>query len=202
MPMLLLASRSAGKVKEYTSLLSDLGGMLIALAETGIGEEVDETGATFEDNARLKARRYARLSGLPTLSDDSGLEVDALGGAPGVHTARFGGPGLSPAQRWALLLERLRGLPAEGRTARFRCVVAVALPGGSVSTFEGTLEGRIALAPAGAGGFGYDPVFCLPERGCTLAELPEAEKNRISHRARAVMAARPYLRALLRGEAR
>lgn len=159
---------------------------------------MEETGATFVENAKLKAEGYARLSGLLTLADDSGLEVLALGGEPGVYSARYAGEDATDAERYNLLLSRLQHVPPEHRHAQFRCAIAVAEPGGSASVVEAKVEGYIALAPKGTGGFGYDPIFYLPENDCTMAELPEAEKNKISHRARAARAARDYL---LRGYA-
>lgn len=194
---LLVATHNKGKLREYRDLLRDVPARLVYLDEVGIHEEVPETGATFEENAVQKARAYARLSGLLTLADDSGLEVDALGGAPGVHSARYAGLNASDEDRIRKLLAELEGVPPEKRTARFRCVIAVATPEGEVVTAEGTVEGFIADAPRGHHGFGYDPVFYLPERGCTMAELPPEEKNRISHRARAAQAIKPRLLELL-----
>ena len=156
----------------------------------------DETGQTYHDNARLKARAAGALTGMLALADDSGIEVDALGGAPGVHSARFGGPGLDDAGRTALLLERLRGVPPTARTARYRCVIALVWPDGRERTVEGTAEGVITLAPRGAGGFGYDPVFEDPALGRTFAELTPEEKAAVSHRGRAVRAAAALLRGL------
>jgi XTP/dITP diphosphohydrolase len=168
----------------------------VTLNDVGIRDEVPEDEPTFEANAVAKARGYARLSGLLTLADDSGLVVDALGGRPGVQTARYGGPGLSAAQRYGLLLKELEGVAWARRTARFRCVIALAAPDGELlGQAEGVCEGLIALAPHGEGGFGYDPVFYLPDHGLTMAQLPAAEKHRISHRGRALQALSPLLRA-------
>ncbi len=197
MTVLLVATHNPGKVREYARLLRDLPVRLTFLDEVGITEAVPETGATFEENAVLKARAYARRTGLLTLADDSGLEVDALGGAPGVHSARYAGPNATDMDRIRKLLDALAGVPLERRTARFRCVIAVATPEGEVITAEGTVEGYIAEAPRGSHGFGYDPIFYLPERDRTMAELPPEEKNRLSHRARAAEAIKPHLRALL-----
>jgi XTP/dITP diphosphohydrolase len=153
----------------------------------------EETGQTYAENALEKARAAAHLTGALALGDDSGLEVDALGGAPGLHTARFGGPGLSDPDRRMLLLERLRdGTPAR-RTARFRCAIALAGPGKADNVVEGVVEGMIAEAPRGTGGFGYDPLFLYPPLGRTFAELSDAEKQRVSHRGRALQAARRLL---------
>ncbi len=195
---LLVASHNKGKVAEYADILSDLAIEWLTLDEAGVAEDVAETGATFRDNAILKAVAYARQTGLLTLADDSGLEVDALDGQPGVYTARYGGPGLSAADRYHLLLRNLRDTPPERRTARFHCVVALAGPDGELlGTADGVCEGVIAAAPAGVGGFGYDPVFYLPERGQTMAQLDAAEKHLISHRGRAAAAIAPLLRRML-----
>jgi len=185
MMKLLIATHNPGKVKEYQALLAGLPLELTYPAQEGLDIEVTETGESFAENARLKAAAYARASGLLTLADDSGLEVDALGGEPGIHSARYAGNGASDEERYRLLLDKLPGVPWEERTARFRCVIAVATPAGQVHTAEGTCEGIIAFAPQGEHGFGYDPVFYFPEHGMTMAELPPETKNRISHRAKA-----------------
>ena len=189
MPELLLATNNRGKIREYAELLSGCGYQLVTPAEKGIDIEVAETGETFADNAILKARALAAASGLLTLADDSGLEVDALGGAPGVHSARYAGDNASDAERIALLLKNLVGVPVDRRAARFRCVIAIANPAGNVRMAEGSIEGIIAFTPKGSNGFGYDPVFLLPDIGKTMAELPPGEKNRLSHRACAARAA-------------
>ncbi len=196
---LLIATRNRGKLREYRRLLEGLPLELVTLDDVDVDLDVEETGETFEANARLKAEAYARASGLPTLADDSGLEVDALGGAPGVRSARYGAPeARSDEDRYRLLLRRLEGVPEEARTARFVCVVAFADPrAGVLRTARGTCEGRIARAPRGRHGFGYDPVFLLPD-GRTMAELSPEEKNRISHRARALEALRPWLEGWVR----
>ena len=202
MTTLLIATNNQGKLAELRELLTDLPLDLVTLRDVGIDVEVEETGDTFAANAILKATEYGRLADLPTLADDSGLEVDALGGQPGVTTARYGAPDArSHRDRYLLLLRNLAGVPWDQRTARFRCVIALATPRfaedeADVQTVEGVLEGYIAFEPAGEGGFGYDPVFYVPEYGCTLAQLPAAVKNRISHRGQAVQAARPLLAAL------
>jgi XTP/dITP diphosphohydrolase len=187
-----------GKVSEYRELLYDLDAAWVGLDDVGIDWEVAESGETVEENAILKAARYAEASGLLTLADDSGLEVEALGGQPGVHTARFGGDGLNARERYLLLLDRLRDVPLERREARFRCVVALADTAGLIATASGIVEGSIALAPSGSEGFGYDPVFYVPAQGLTLAQLPVAVKNQTSHRARALAALKPRLEAALR----
>jgi len=194
---LLVATNNPGKVREYEALLRGLSLTLTYPAQEGIDIEVEETGSTFAENACLKATAYARASGLLTLADDSGLEVDALGGQPGTRSARFAGEGTSDEDRYRLLLNKLEGLPWERRTARFRCVIAIATPQGGVRTAEGTCEGVIAFEPKGEHGFGYDPVFYMPEHGQTMAELEPEIKNRISHRARAAEGARRILQELL-----
>jgi XTP/dITP diphosphohydrolase len=196
---LLVATHNPGKVREYQTLLADLPLEVTYLDAEGITLEVEETGLTFAENAVLKATTYARASGLWTWADDSGLEVDALGGAPGVYSARYGGPGLSDADRYRKLLDALTGVPWAGRTARFRCVVALATPAGDVRTGDGACEGIIAFGPVGSNGFGYDPVFYLPDRGQTMAQLPAETKHEISHRGRASRAAETLLEAMFRG---
>nr|HID14740.1 RdgB/HAM1 family non-canonical purine NTP pyrophosphatase [Anaerolineae bacterium] len=195
---LLIATQNPGKVREFRFLLAPLKARLCFPFELGLQVKVPEDGITYADNASQKALAYMRVSGLLTLADDSGLEVDALDGAPGIHSARYTQG--RDADRVAALLTQLRSAPWEQRTARFRCVVVIATPSGEFYSAEGVCEGLIAFEPAGEGGFGYDPVFYLPEYGCTMAQLPEAEKNRISHRARAVKAALPILRRLLAQE--
>ncbi len=194
---LLIATHNQGKVREYRALLADLPIQVTYLDEVGIEMEVAETGQTFAENARLKALSYARLSGLWTWADDSGLEVDALGGAPGIHSARYAGVGATDADRYRKLLDALAGVPWDKRTARFRCVVALATPDGQIHLAEGVCEGVIAFGPAGSNGFGYDPVFYLPDRGLTMAQLPPEVKNEISHRGRAARAAKALLMALM-----
>jgi len=172
MMKLLIATRNPGKVREYEKLLAGLPLELTHPAQEGLDIEVAETGASFADNARLKATAYARASGLLTLADDSGLEVDALGGEPGIRSARYAGTGASDEERYRLLLAKLQDVPWEKRTARFRCVIAVATPAGQIHTTEGTCEGIITFEPKGGHGFGYDPVFYFQEHEMTMAELP------------------------------
>ena len=185
MPKLLIATRNMGKMRELRQLLGGVPHEIASLDDLGIADEIEETGATFEENAALKAEGYSRLSGLLTLADDSGLEVDALGGAPGVRSARYAGADASDADRVALLLKNLEGTRADDRTARFRCVIAISAPGERTRLYSGVCEGRIAAEPRGDNGFGYDPVFDFPELGMTMAELPSERKNAVSHRARA-----------------
>lgn len=196
---LLLATHNTGKKVELADLLGDLGVDLKTPADLDLDMVVAEVGRTFEENAVLKATEYARATGYLTLADDSGLEVDALNGQPGVHTARYGGEGLTPRQRYERLLQVLADVPWDKRTARFRCVVALADADGLLGTASGKCEGLISYAPAGEQGFGYDPVFFLPERGLTMAQLTAEEKQQISHRGRAIMAIKPLLRELLAG---
>lgn len=191
---LLIATHNAGKLAELRSLLGATPYTLLSLADVGIHADVEETGATLEENAALKATAYARLAGLPTLADDSGLEVDALNGAPGVHSARYAGSGATDADRIEKLLANLAAHQPPW-TARFRCVIAIALPDGGVELRDGACEGVITPQPRGDNGFGYDPVFLLPQRGKTMAELSDAAKNRISHRA---IAAQKAAQALIR----
>lgn len=195
---LLVATHNQGKVAEYAEMLADLAVEWLGLADAGVTMDVAETGSTFRENALLKGRAYAAATGLLTLADDSGLEVDALDGRPGVYTSRYGGEGLSHAQRYHLLLRHLEGVPREARTARFRCVIVLVAPDGALlGESEGIVEGIIATEPAGKGGFGYDPVFYLPERGKTMAQLDPAAKHQISHRGRALRAIEPRLRQVL-----
>ncbi len=181
----LIATFNRGKLDEYRLLLDGLGLELTSLSEAGISAEVEETGCSFQANALLKARGYSAISGLWTLADDSGLEVDALDGAPGVYSARYSGPRATDQSNLQLLLQQIISVPQELRTARFRCVIALVAPPGLAWTADGTCEGLIARDPRGEHGFGYDPIFYLPELGRTMAELPPALKNRISHRAAA-----------------
>lgn len=191
---LLLATNNKGKVREYKSLLPGIPYEIVTPAERGITTEVDETGISFEENARLKATTLAKESGLLSLADDSGLEVDALGGEPGPLSARYAGEGASDIERINYLLARLKDVPEEKRTARFRCVIAIAAPDGTVEFCSGECRGVITTEPMGSHGFGYDPVFYLPALGKTMAELPPEEKNKISHRARAAARARELLK--------
>ncbi len=191
---LLLATNNLGKVREYRSLFRDLPLDLVTLVSLGITTVVDEVGNSLEENATLKATAYASQSKLLTLADDSGLEVDILGGEPGRLSARYAGEGASDADRVNFLLTRLKDVAWERRTARFRCVIAIAIPSGEVRLCSGECPGFIAFEPKGNRGFGYDPIFYLPDHDKTMAELPLALKNRISHRARAAVKAREILK--------
>ena len=194
-PRLVVATLNRAKGRELMALLGDVPYEVVLLADVPGARLPEETGATYRENALIKARAGARATGALALGDDSGLEVDALDGAPGLHSARFGGPGLDDAGRIALLLERLRGVPPERRAARFRCVIALVDPDGREQVVEGIVEGVIAEAPRGAGGFGYDPVFVYPPLGRTFGELPSETKHRVDHRGAAVRAVRPLLTA-------
>lgn len=197
---LLIATTNPHKVEEFRALLADVPFELVGLRDVLAGEppEVEETGATFAENAALKAIAYAQATGLCALADDSGLEIDALGGEPGIYSARWAGAEVTYPERFRLMLDRLAGIPEEQRTARYRCALAVACPGeaGLRGVVEGVLEGRIASEPRGMGGFGYDPIFLVPELGRTVGELSAPEKHAISHRARAAAAARDLLLGL------
>lgn len=194
---LLIATHNQGKVAEYRSLLADLPLAVTWLDEVGITEDVEETEDSFQGNAILKARHYSQLTGLWTWADDSGLEIDALDGRPGVYSARYGGKGLTDVDRYRKVLTEMADVPDDQRTARFHCVVAIAQPGGKVDTRDGTLEGLIAREPKGSHGFGYDPIFYIPGFNACLAELDRGVKNEISHRAEAAARAREMLAMML-----
>jgi XTP/dITP diphosphohydrolase len=195
---LVLASGNPGKLRELAAMLADFGYRLRAQSEFGV-EPVPETGTTFVENAIIKARHAAAETGLPALADDSGIEVDALDGAPGVYSARFAGEDAGDDANNALLVEKLRDVPVERRGARYRAVIVLMRHAADPSPLicEGSWEGVIQLEPRGEGGFGYDPYFYLPDRGCTSAELSAEEKNRLSHRGQATAELRRRL-----GEAR
>ena len=200
MVRLCIGTKNRGKQREIVELLAGWPGELAFPQELGLDIEVEERGNSFAEIAAQKALAYAAASNLPSLADDSGLEVDALDGAPGIYTARYAGLGASDEDRYNKLLEALVDTPFERRTARFRCAVALAHPNGRVSVKEGTCEGFIAFGPQGENGFGYDPVFYLPQLKCTMAQLPAETKNQLSHRAQAILAVRPLLDDLLRAE--
>ncbi len=185
MVKLLLATTNQGKIREYRALLKDLPFEVVTPIEEGIDIAVEENYSSYEENAILKATAYAKASHLVTLADDSGIEVDALGGEPGVGSARIAGEDASDRERVEHLLARLKGVPWEERTSRFKCVIAIATPEGQTAVCYGECQGLIALEPSGENGFGYDPIFYLPEYGKTIAELPMEIKNQVSHRGRA-----------------
>ena len=191
-----LASRNPGKLKEMNEILSHLGIQVCSEEEAGVDVEVEETGTTFEENSRLKAEAVMKASGLPAIADDSGLCVDCLGGAPGVYSARYGGPELDDAGRYRLLLENMRGqMP---RTSQFVSAITCCFPNGDVLTARGECPGTIAYAPMGEGGFGYDPVFFVPPLKKTFAQLTPEEKNAVSHRGKALAAFRDKLEDYLK----
>ena len=190
---LVVATLNRAKGRELLELLGDVALDVALLADTPGATLPEETGKTYADNALIKARAAVRATGATALGDDSGIEVDALDGAPGLYSARWGGPGLDDAGRNALMLERLRGVPPARRTARFRCVIAVVDPDGRERLVEGACEGVIAEAPHGEGGFGYDPLFFFPPFGATFGELSAEAKHRVSHRGIAARAARALL---------
>ena len=180
----IIATRNQGKVKEFQRILAPLGITAVSQDEAGIGLEVEETGATFEDNAALKARAIYKAAGKATVADDSGLMVDALHGAPGVYSARYAGPDATDCQKYEKLLRELTGVPMEKRGAKFVCAIHMILPDGQEITVRGECPGVIGLAPAGAGGFGYDPVFYVGEK--SFGELTPEEKDKLSHRGKAL----------------
>ena len=195
-PRLLIASNNAGKVREFRALLEGSGWEVVAPADIGLELEVEETGATYEENARQKAAAFSGASGLPSLADDSGLEVDALNGEPGPLHHLNNWDGRDQADRIAILLRALQPIAPAKRTCRYRAIVLVRLPDGSELRGEGSCEGLIVDKPKGTNGFGYDPVFFLPSRGLTVAELSSEEKNSTSHRAQALAQIAKQLRAL------
>ena len=194
MKRMVLATHNPGKARELNAMLAGLGVEVVAQGELGVAA-VEETGKSFAENAVLKARHAVEATGLPTVADDSGLEVDALRGAPGVYSARYAGPKAGDADNLLKLLDELKGVPAEQRGARFRCAIAY-LPSRDAApvVFEAAWEGRILEAPRGHNGFGYDPVFWVPEKGCSSAELPPEVKNALSHRGRAFALFAAHLR--------
>ena len=179
-----LASHNQKKMVEMKAILSQMGVEVLSQAEVGVDLEPEETGTTFEENARIKAQAVMQATGLPAIADDSGLMVDALGGDPGVYSARYGGPGLDDTGRWQLLLKNMAG--ESNRACKFVSVICCAFPDGGEVMARGECPGILAPGPSGDGGFGYDPIFYLPQLGKTMAQLTPAEKNQISHRARAL----------------
>ena len=195
---LVLASKNKKKLVEMNDILSQLGVEVCSETEAGVDVDVEETGTTFEENSLLKAKAVMEASGLPAIADDSGLCVDALGGAPGVYSARYGGEGLDDTQRYQLLLENLKGISP--RTAKFVSVITCCFPNGDVLSARGECPGTIAFAPMGEGGFGYDPVFWVPELKKTFAQVTAEEKNAISHRGKALQAFQVMLKEYLEKE--
>ena len=194
MRTLLLATTNEHKVREFRAIFRDLPFTLLSLQDVQLDTmDVEETGTTFAENAILKAQAYAQAANMLTLAEDSGLEIDVLGGAPGVYSARFAGRDVPYEKRFRIIFERLRDVSLSERTARFRCAIALAEPTGFLRVVEGAIEGVIADSARGENGFGYDPIFLVPEFGKTTAEMTPEEKNRISHRGRAAEAARRLL---------
>ena len=204
---LLIATTNSHKIREFRDLLAGLPYELVTPGDIGLALEVEETGTTFAENAILKATAWADAANMLTLAEDSGLEIDALGGEPGIYSARWAGDEVSYQERFRILLGRLADMPAERRTARYRAAMVIARPApvGVLGLFEGTLEGQIAFVPAGSGGFGYDPIFYMPDQQRTVGQMSAEGKHLISHRARAVVLARALLQRLaeesLQGEA-
>ena len=183
---MIFATGNEGKMREVRMILGDLGAEILSLKEAGIQAEAEENGTTFEENAVIKAKEIMEKTGALVLADDSGLEVDALNGEPGIYSARYMGEDTSYHIKNANLIQRLEGVPDEKRTARFVCAIAAVFPDGRRKTVRAAMEGRIGYEEKGENGFGYDPIFYLPEYGCTSAELSMEEKNRISHRGKAL----------------
>jgi XTP/dITP diphosphohydrolase len=195
---LLVATKNLGKVQEFAEMLADVDVAFANLADVDVTFDVEETGTTFQENAILKAEAYAKATGMITIADDSGLVVDALDGAPGVYTARYGGAGLTAVQRYQHLLSNIADVPWAQRSARFCCyIVVVDRNGRLLAEAEGICEGMIAESAAGEGGFGYDPVFYLSDYQKTMAELPAATKHQISHRGRALQQLVPQIKQIL-----
>lgn len=192
---IIFATSNENKMKEIRMILKDLGMEILSMKEAGVEIEIVEDGMSFEENAEIKARAVARvLTNDIVLADDSGLEIDYLDKAPGIYSARFAGEDTSYDIKNRILLDRLEGVPDEERTARFVCAVAAVFPDGTVSTVRKTIEGRIAEEAAGDNGFGYDPIFYVPEYGCTTAEMKPEQKNELSHRGKALRAMRDILK--------
>ena len=192
---IIFATGNAGKMREIREILADFGGEILSMKEAGISTDAEENGASYEENALIKARAVAEKAGdAVVLADESGLEIDALGGEPGIYSARYLGEDTSYRVKNANLIERLAGVPEEKRTARFVCAIAAVLPDGRELVTKAAVEGRIGYEEKGEGGFGYDPIFYVPEFGRTTAELSEEEKNQISHRGKALRLMKEELR--------
>lgn len=190
---IIFATNNQDKMKEIHAIMADFPIEILSLKEAGIHADVEENGKTFEENAVIKAEAICRMTGHVTIADDSGLEIDALGGEPGIYSARYMGEDTSYRMKNGSLIKRLEGVPDEKRTARFVCAVAAAFPDAPTQTVRGTIEGRIGYEEAGENGFGYDPIFYLPEYGCTTAQMAPEDKNKISHRGRALEKIKPVL---------
>jgi len=181
---LILASKNVGKVKEFKEILEPLGFDIVSMKDAGINIEIDETGTTFEENSRIKAEAVMKIAGLPVIADDSGICCDALGGGPGVYSARYGGEGLTDQDRTQELLKSMRG--AGSRKCQFVAVITCCMPDGTYITARGVCEGTVSYAPIGTDGFGYDPIFFVPEYKKTFAQMTAEEKNAVSHRGKAL----------------
>ena len=194
MKKVIFATGNEGQMKEIREILGDLYIELLSIKDSGIHADIVEDGKTFEENAQIKARAVCSLTGEIVLADDSGLEIDYLNKEPGIYSARYMGEDTSYRIKNVNLIERLNGVPDEKRTARFVCAIAAAFPDGTMKTVRATMEGRIGYEEKGENGFGYDPIFWLPEYGCTSAELSMEEKNKISHRGKALRLIKDELR--------
>lgn len=201
MKQIVLASTNQGKVREVAMMVQDMGIEIVPLSETAFQGEIEETGTTFEENAIIKAMQVAKTLGIPTLADDSGLEIDYLNKEPGIYSARYMGHDTPYAIKNQKILDKLRDVPEEKRTARFVCAMALALPDGTTRTAQATMEGRIGYEIKGENGFGYDPIFYLPEFGKSSAEISPEQKNRISHRGKALRMMKDKIKELCKDEA-
>jgi XTP/dITP diphosphohydrolase len=200
MKRIVFATGNENKMKEIRMILEDLGMEILSMKEAGVDVDIVEDGASFEENAEIKARAVARvLTNDIVLADDSGLEIDYLDKAPGIYSARFAGEDTSYDIKNNILLDRMEGVPDEERTARFVCAVAAVFPNGTVDVVRETIEGRVAYEPAGDNGFGYDPIFYVPEYGCTTAQMSPEQKNELSHRGKALRSMRAILKEKLDG---
>lgn len=191
---IIFATGNEGKMREVREILSDLGMEILSMKEAGVSMDIVEDGTTFEENARIKARAVQKATGALVLADDSGLAVDYLNGEPGVYSARYMGEDTSYVIKNKSIIDRLKGIEGSARSARFCCAIAAVFPDGSEAVTEGIIEGVIAESPSGEGGFGYDPIFYLPERGMTTAELSAEEKNAVSHRGNALRKMKPLIK--------
>lgn len=190
---IIFATGNKGKIREIRQILADFDAEVIPMSEAGVDIDIEENGTTYEENAIIKAKAVAEITGCLTLADDSGIEIDYLNKEPGIHSARYLGHDTSYDIKNRDFLRRLEGVPDELRTARFVCAIAACFPDGTIETTRATMEGRIAKEIAGANGFGFDPIFYLPDRGCTSAEISEEHKNEISHRGKALRLMRDRL---------
>ena len=197
MERIIFATGNEDKLREIRAILADLGMPVVSMKEAGIQAEIEENGTSFEENAVIKAKTVMELTGELVMADDSGLQIDYLDGAPGIYSSRFMGEDTSYDVKNAAILEKLSGVPDEKRTARFACAIACAFPDGRILTSYGTMEGRIGCEKKGENGFGYDPIFYLPEYGCTSAEISPEKKNELSHRGKALRGMKEKLETLL-----